>query len=44
MTFWIKGGLREAKAFDAMENSVGRPALPGPASSLRMTFKNDELS
>ena len=21
MTFWIKGGLREAKAFDAMENS-----------------------
>ena len=30
MTFWIKGGLREAKAFDAMENSVGRPSPARP--------------
>ena len=30
MTFGIKGGLREAKAFDAMENSVCRPAPAWP--------------
>ena len=29
MTFWIKGGLREAKAFDAMENSLVRLAWCG---------------